>query len=190
MSLVFAILLGEMAFLLVLVLPLPFPVRTKINDATSAVTRTSNFKIGLFFVTFVLGLQFADCLQRLNRHGSSSPYFTSFSQAANSNLLYDQLASKFYAQRNLYISGAVLYLEVSIYTVITIIRKMVKKEAEYRSVTNIHQKNFKNTDDEAEEYRNLIKQKELDIATLRKQLNGSQKQYDSLNESIEKKKDD
>lgn len=190
MSLVFGILVGEMSFLLLLLLPLPFPVRSKINSATTAITRTSNFKVGLIFTTFVLGLQFVDCVNKLQRYSMAGPYFTSFSQAANSNMLYDQLASKFYAQRNLYISGAVLYLEASIYTVITIMRKMVKKETEYRAVTNIRKDEFDSPESKAEEFRNLIKQKDIDIAALKKQLNGAQKQYDSLNEEVPKGKDD
>ncbi|KNE00793.2 hypothetical protein QG37_02325 [Candidozyma auris] len=191
MSIVFGILVFEMSYLLLLMVPLPFAIRQKLVNGSVKLNQSRNFKSAWAFTTFVLGLQFVDCLQKLQKY-SNSESFASASQFGGAR--YDQLASKFYSQRNLYITGAVLYLEVSIVTVVTILKKLVLKEESYRAATNTQTSSIAGHTDsqkeEAAELRKLIKQKETDIAVLKKQLEGAQKQYDSLNESEVRSKAD
>lgn len=192
MSLVFGLLVAEMSFLLLLLLPLPHIVRVRILDFSAKLGQNKNFKVGLLFTTVLLGLQFTDCVNKLRRfYNIENPYFAQHNtqpQMANT-LLYDKLASKFYAQRNLYITGAVLYLELSINTVVSILRKLVFKENSYRELS----KAAGSTDAEDEQIRSLreeISRKETDIATLKKQLNGLQSAYDGLNAGETKSKDE
>lgn len=192
MSLVFGALILEMVTLLLMVLPLPYPVRVKIMDIATLLRKLKNFKIGFWFTVILLSMQFADCIQRLQRFGTlGNPYFALSSQNKQfGTMSYDQLASKFYSQRNLYITGAVLYLMLAIYTVSTILKKLVSKEAEFRQLSaNEKEGASKIAGEEGEEssevakYKKLIEQKELDIATLKKQVGGLQKSYDDLNPS-------
>lgn len=136
MSLVFGALILEMVTLLLMVLPLPHPVRVKIMDIATLLRNLKNFKIGFWFTVILLSMQFADCIQRLERFGNlGNPYFALNSQNKQfGTMSYDQLASKFYSQRNLYITGAVLYLMLAIYTVSTILKKLVSKETEFRQL--------------------------------------------------------
>lgn len=184
MSLVFGLLIFEMGYLLLLMVPLPFPVRQRLVNGSVKLNQSRNFKSGWAFTTVMLGLQFIDCVQKLQRYHSVDG---SFQVRDAGPARYDQLASKFYSQRNLYITGAVLYLEISIVTVVTILKKLVQKEELYRAATTAETGlSDKHTDDNKEEaakLRELIKQKENDIAVFRKQLDGAQKQYDSLNVS-------
>lgn len=76
----------------------------------------------------------------------------------------EQLASKFYSQRNLYISGAVLYLELAIYTVSTIVRKLVAKQDRLQSLSVGE---FADESEEIEKYKQLIKQKDQEIEKLK-----------------------
>lgn len=104
-------------------------------------------------------------------------------------MLSDQLASKFYAQRNLYITGAVLYLSMAINTVVSILEKLVRKESSFRELS----KSTNSTDIDDEEIRSLrdqILKRNVDIATLKKQLKGLQTAYDGLNKSEMNAKDD
>lgn len=191
MSLVFGLLVFEMSYLLLLLVPLPFAVRQKLVNGSVRLNQSKNFKSGWAFTTVMLGLQFIDCVQKLNKYHTSD----GFPQSREvGTARYDQLASKFYSQRNLYITGAVLYLEVSIFTVVTILKKLVAKEELYRAATSVETgKGDSQTSDqqeEAAELRKLIKEKENDIATFRKQLEGVQRQYDSLNPAEVRSKSD
>lgn len=192
MSLVFGVLMAQLATLVLLLLPLPHRVRSKLLDVSAMLQKSTNYKVGVIFVTALLGLQFMDCLNKVKRYSHmTNPYFAQMAnpQQMTASLLFDQLASKFYAQRNLYITGAVLYLEMAIYTVITILRKLVYKENAYRA--SVELRKAKPTDgSEAEKLRSLILLRVVDIATMKKQLEGVQSSYDKLTPAEARSKDD
>lgn len=190
MTLVFGILVTQMTALLLLLLPLPHVVRMRLLDGYAVLKRNTNVRVGVVFTTILLGLQFLDCVKKVRRYATlDNPYYAQFNAGQPMALLPDKLASKFYAQRNLYITGAVLYLELAIQTVITILDKLVRKENSYRELA----KTSKSTESEDEEIRSLrdqIAKKEVDIKALKKQLTGLQSAYDGLNESKVNAKDE
>lgn len=192
MSLVFGLLVVEMSILVLLLLPLPHMLRVRLLNVCATLRQNKNFQVGLLFTSILLGLQFLDCVNKLKRYATlENPYFAQFNtqQQMAGGLLYDKLASKFYAQRNLYITGAVLYLGLSINTVVSILRKLVFKETSYRELS----KNTKSTEADDERIRSLreqISKREVDIATMKKQLKGLQSAYDGLSASGEKSKDE
>lgn len=191
MRLIFATLTCQMTILLLVILPLPHVVRVKVIDLYNTLRKNPNFRIGILFMTILLGMQFFDCLNKLNRFTyMDKPYYVQ-NQLPPTQLTSEQMASKFYTQRNLYLTGAVLYLEISIYTVFTILMKLVKKESEYR-VLKAQEPIVADDKDEIEKYNVLIDKKEKDIEVFRKQLKNLQSSYDSLNkdEGINNKKDD
>lgn len=194
MTMVFVTLCVEMLILFIMVLPLPQIVRRKIIGAIDVLKGSSNYTVGVIFLSVVLGMQFIDCLNKLRRFDYlKNPYFTSSSMGNPSSMLTnDQLASKFYAQRNLYISGAVLYLELAIFTVSTHLRKLVAKEDRLRSFNIKSESKDEKVDDaqEVEKYQVLIESKEKDIATMKKQIAGLQGSYDKLNPTTVNSKDD
>lgn len=182
MNLVFITLCVEMGTLFMMVLPLPHILRRKFIHFIEIIQKSQNFKVGLIFFTIILGLQFIDCVNRLNKLDYlKTPYFTMSNMSSNTMLTNDQLASKFYSQRNLYLSGAVLYLELAIYTVITHLKKLVAKEDKLRSL-NVKQ-TFASEDEEIAKYKQLIESKEKDIEVMKKQIKGIQTSYDQLNPS-------
>lgn len=185
MTLVFMVLCVEMGILFMMVLPLPHVVRRKLIHAINSLQGSSNYKVGVIFLSTVLGLQFIDCLNKLR------PYFLS-SNIGSSSAMYtnDQLASKFYAQRNLYISGAVLYLELAIFTVSTILRKLVLKEDRLRSFNVKLEPGTKDEAGEIEKYKVLLESKDKDIGAMKKQIQGLQDSYDKLTPSTGHSKDD
>lgn len=192
MTLVFGVLLVEMAGLILLLLPLPYVVRTKILDASAFLKRNNNVKVGVVFLGLLMGLQFLDCVRKVQRYAQTeNPYFAQYNtaQQMSAGLLHDQLALKFYAQRNLYITGAVLYLALSINTVESILRKLVSKEAAYRAGKKLTAADT-TRDEEVESLRALIKQREMDIEAMKKQLNGVQTAYDALSAPEARSKDD
>lgn len=188
MSLVFGVLVVQMVVLFVLLLPLPLMLRQNLVKAATALRQNTNFKVGLYFSSVLMLLQFVDCVKKLQRFSNvENPYFAqSINSARRSEMLYDRLALKFYAQRNLYITGAVLYLALSINTVVSILRNLVNKE------TQLRQKKLQPSGEKEKQamLREKINQRDLDITVMKKQLERSQAAYDSLTAQKERSKDD
>lgn len=187
MSLVFGVLITEMVVLFIYLLPMPFIVRQKLVDGAAAVRRNTNFKVALVFSTVLMSLQFMDCLKKLKRYAhTDNPYFAQ-NAVRGSDMLYDQLALKFYAQRNLYITGAVLYLGLSINTVVLILRDLVSRKAELRKLLLATRGSDATV---VEHLRKEVHQRELDLEIMKKQLSSALAAYDSLTPLNERTKDD
>lgn len=194
MSLVFGALVAQMSYLLLILLPLPHIIRVRILNAYSTLRKNSNVKVGVVFSLVLLTLQFVDCVKKLQKYaGSSNPYYAQFQlgQQMGGQMLYDNLASKFFAQRNLYITGAVLYLAVAINTVHNILDKLVKKETEYRVLSKQSAAEAAKGDlEETQRLRDLLSLRDKDISAMKKQLEGIQVAYDLLNDNQVRSKDD
>ncbi|CAD1811557.1 B-cell receptor-associated protein 31-like family protein [Candida parapsilosis] len=189
MSLVFGTMIFQMITLLLFVLPLPLMVRSQIVTLYTKITTAQNFRIFLMFSITLMSLQFYDCIQRLEKYRRVQE-----NDVLQGFVNYDKLASKFYSQRNLYLSGAILYLLMGIYTVASIVKKLVLKEKLYRELIAERDDGSKTgKSDDSEEIvkvKHLIELKQKDINALKKQLNGLQTAYDGLNKGEERSKGD
>lgn len=189
MLLVFGTMIFQMITLLLFVLPLPLMVRSQIVTLYTKITTAQNFRIFLMFSITLMSLQFYDCIQRLEKYRRVQE-----NDVLQGFVNYDKLASKFYSQRNLYLSGAILYLLMGIYTVASIVKKLVLKEKLYRELVAERDDGSKTgKSDDSEEIvkvKHLIELKQKDIIALKKQLNGLQTAYDGLNKGEERSKGD
>ncbi|CCG23877.1 membrane-localized protein [Candida orthopsilosis Co 90-125] len=190
MLLVFSTMIFQMITLLLFVLPLPLMVRSQIVSIYIKITTAQNFRIFLGFSITLMSLQFYDCLQRLEKYHKVKE-----NDVLQGFVNYDKLASKFYSQRNLYLSGAILYLLMGIYTVASIVKKLVLKEKLYRQLIAERDESRtgggeKSDGEEVVKVKHLIELKQKDIDALKKQLNGLQTAYDGLNKGEERSKDD
>lgn len=178
MTLVFAVLVTQMVVLTVLVLPSPYVVRKNLVKVYNMLKSNSNVKVGVIFVSVLMLLQFFDCWNRLKK-------FHHHTKGLH-EMTPEHLATKFYSQRNLYISGAVLYLGLAIGTVMTIIDKLVLKLTHIRELKEKLASGKEEDKTEKEKYERLIELKKQDLATLNKQLAGLQRSYDDLNVKTKK----
>lgn len=179
MSLVFVCLLTQMVSLVILLVPWPHVVRRNVIAMVDRLVKLPNFRVFVAVETVLLILQFIDCLNRLKRFNNKmqSLLFTS-----------DLLATKFYSQRNLYLSGAVLFLNIALFTVVLIVRKLISKEAEFRKIKA--SKGPVDEKAEVDKYEQLIAKKQKDIEILKKQIDGLQRAYSQLTpDSTANKKD-
>lgn len=110
-SLVFGLMLLEMAMFLVLIVPLPFSMRRKLFHflATSEIVGKINYAVRITFI-FVAVL-FIDAFQRMLKvsaevHHEFNNYQYDFRAETNYH------AKKFYAQRNVYLTGFTLFLSL------------------------------------------------------------------------------
>ncbi|KAF8004621.1 hypothetical protein HF325_000078 [Metschnikowia pulcherrima] len=180
MTMVFGALLAQMAVISFLLVPLPFMIRSKIVNGWAALRQNANYKVGLIFVSGIMVLQFVDY--------STGARILSLLLGHTWALDFCQISwrRKFYAQRNLYLSGAVIYLGLSIHTVLAIMGKLVAKEALYRDSQNEGETNT----EEIAKLKEAIRKREVEITAMRKQIEGVQKAYDALTDSAERSKDD
>ena len=112
-SLVFGLMLLEMAMFLVLIVPLPFSMRRKLFHflATSEAVAKVNYAIRITFI-FVAVL-FIDAFQRMLKVTAEAHQEHVNYQDYRSETNYH--AKKFYSQRNVYLTGFTLFLSLCVF---------------------------------------------------------------------------
>ncbi|CAI4048055.1 Yet2p SKDI_13G1750 [Saccharomyces kudriavzevii IFO 1802] len=122
---IFSLLVFEMAILFVLVLPLPQRVRKWLYMRCTAIGSNKKFRTYMVGIMIFVGLLFIDSWKRSQikvstYHSQKPPY------VINSVTPVDALASRAYNQRNVYISGFIIYFCICILTVMSILRRIVE----------------------------------------------------------------
>ncbi|QLG72207.1 hypothetical protein HG535_0C05610 [Zygotorulaspora mrakii] len=186
----FALLTIEMVTLFMVVLPLPFRIRRIIYKAYYKWSSNTQVKTVYYIFGGLVGLLFIDSWKRaqvkvsLYHHkkysdGSTDPSAVTPIQA---------LASRAYNQRNVYISGFILYFMVCIPTVMTIVRRLIK----YQNLIN--EQNEKHPEDaqkkqivenkEINELREKLREKEVSLQGLQKQVKNLEEYFDKQNANV------
>lgn len=188
LPLLFSLLVLEMAILFVLVLPLPNRIRKGFCATFNNLMKTQQFKTVVVILSIIVGLLFVDSWQRaqipvsLYRHKR----YDREADIENSSVTSIQvLASRAYNQRNVYISGFILYFMVGIPTVMSIVRRLVKyqdlinaqKKGEIASTSSVSD----TVDDETKKLQDELKLKETSLVGLKKQIENLNKFYDNAN---------
>ena len=170
-SIVFALLVFEMAMFMVLIVPLPFSARRKLFQflATSEVVAKINYGVRITFI-FVAVL-FIDAFQRMMKVSveAHTPQeqkgFADYRTEANYH------AKKFYAQRNVYLTGFTLFLSLILARTHSLVLDLINAQEELASSI---------------ENGAADKQSKVEIETLRKQVDQQQKEYNRLSDELAK----
>ncbi|SCV05705.1 LANO_0H13366g1_1 [Lachancea nothofagi CBS 11611] len=131
LSVLFAMLTTEMACLFLLVLPLHYKIRKAMASTYFRLMSYTQVKTVIAIVGGLVGLLFVDSWKRsqitvsLHHHQVSAGADPNGSGSVTS---VQALASRAYNQRNIYISGFILYFAFCIPTVISVVRRLVKYE--------------------------------------------------------------
>lgn len=184
-TLLFALLTVEMAVLFVLVLPLPNKIRKLLYNTYQRLYHNQQVKTVTIILSIIVGLLFIDSWKRaqvnvtLYRHQN-------YNQDDRLNIAnqYDShavtptqaLASRAYNQRNVYISGFILYFMVGIPTVMSIVRRLVK----YQDLIS-NKKTQEKDDSEIIRLKKELDAKTVDVETLQKQVTNAEKYFDEQN---------
>lgn len=185
-SLLFALLTFEMATLFILVLPLHYKIRKTLVTTYDKVFENPQLKTVITILGGLVGLLFIDSwkrskvIVRLPHHQS-----TQHSDMMGNNPVtpVQALASRAYSQRNIYISGFILYFSVCIPTVVSIVRRLVKYEGLIRE-RDANKKSGKESDQEVEEdeeiseLRKQLAQKKASVEALKKQKKNLEHHFD------------
>ncbi|CAI4705754.1 CMF_HP2_G0036820.mRNA.1.CDS.1 [Saccharomyces cerevisiae] len=125
LAVLFSLLVIEMAILFILVLPLPQRMRRWLYIRYSIISTNKKFRTYMVGIMIFVGLLFIDSWKR-SQIKVSTYRNQKNSYIINSVTPVDALASRAYNQRNVYISGFIIYFYICILTVMSILRRIVE----------------------------------------------------------------
>lgn len=192
-SLTFMLLAAEMVTFCALVAPLPHAIRKRLFRFLSESPIIAKITYGLKISFIFVGILFVDAFQRMfritaevelskNNRGSGMPDIRTESNVA---------ARKFYAQRNVYLTGFTLFLSLVLTRSFYIILELVHTQEEYAKLKQETAGKSKNAGANASaDDKKVIEQlkrklaeseaRERDFETLKKQASQNAAEYDNL----------
>ncbi|SCU94550.1 LADA_0G09252g1_1 [Lachancea dasiensis] len=171
LSVLFALLTFEMAILFVLVLPLHYKMRKVLVSTYFRFMSYTQVKTVIWIVIGLVSLLFVDSWKRsqisvfLHHHQTASG---ADPNAVGTVTPVQALASRAYNQRNIYISGFILYFCFCIPTVISVVKRLVKYETLMREKSSDPTTKSEETA-EVTALRKELAEKQASIKALRKQ---------------------
>ncbi|CAD6633192.1 XXYS1_4_G0006930.mRNA.1.CDS.1 [Saccharomyces cerevisiae] len=184
----FLLLTVEMVMLFIFVLPLPFRIRRGIFSTYNQLTAKQQIKTIIFITGCLVGLLFIDSWKRSQIRVSLYHNDNSGSIGSSAVTPIQALASRAYNQRNMYISGFILYFSICIPTVMSIVKRLVK----YQGLINEQEKqklnkpssNSKKDSNEADstKLQEELRKKQISLEGLQKQIKNLEKYFDEKNQ--------
>jgi len=189
-SLCFVLLTGEMAFFLLLVTPLPFAARRRFFTFLSESPIVGKIAYALKIMFIFVAILFVDAVQRMFRTAADADLAKQSGQGASDVRSETNFAAKkFYAQRNMYLTGFTLFLSLILTRTYYIILDLIHTQEEYAKLKKATQSNSKaaiaggDQTKQIEELKTKLaaaEAKSRDYETLKSQANGQAKEYDRL----------
>lgn len=191
-TLLFALLTIEMSILFVLVLPLPNRIRKIFYNTYQKLSKNQQVKTILIIFIIIVGLLFIDSWKRAQINVTLYRHQRNVENVENIRNNYDShavtptqaLASRAYNQRNIYISGFILYFMIGIATVMSIVRRLVKYQDLINNDKIENTKDVvgnKNDTDEIIKLKKELELKTIDLETLQKQVKNVETYFDDKN---------
>jgi len=188
-TLTFLLMAGEMATFCLLVLPLPFAVRRKLFTFLSENPLVAKFSYGLKISFIFVAILFVDAVQRMLRLSAKSDVSQSKEGIQDVRTETNFAARKFYAQRNLYLTGFTLFLSIILTRTFYILLDLVHVQEEYSKLKKSTATSSKSTianKDQTAQVEDLktklsaLQAKERDFDNLKKQAKQQADEYDRL----------
>ncbi|ADV22056.1 endoplasmic reticulum protein [Cryptococcus gattii E566] len=181
-SICFGLLMAELSLFCTIVCPMPFAIRKKMFHFLSENPVVAKIQYGLKITFIFVAVLFVDALQRMIRIAQEGATAKMKQDMADARTETNYAARRFYAQRNLYLTGATLFLSLLLARVFYIILDFIQVQESY---TALQAKTAKASGaaGENEELRNRIAEleaKERDFETLKKQASQQNAEYGRL----------
>ncbi|RKF65375.1 Uncharacterized protein C9E9.04 [Golovinomyces cichoracearum] len=192
-SLVFLLLVTEMALFMLLIVPLPFTIRRKMFTLISESPIIAKLQYGMKVTFIFILILFVDSVNRVFR--VQLELAESNKQQGRSAIMgHERLevqARKFYSQRNMYLCGFTLFLSLILnrtYTLILEVLRLEEKVKKYEESKMEDKKNVLPTDvdsiEEVVKLRKVLSEKDRDLEILKKQSEGLSREYSKLSDEI------
>ncbi|PPR02287.1 hypothetical protein CVT24_011625 [Panaeolus cyanescens] len=132
-SLTFLLLAAEMVTFCVLVAPLPYAIKKRLFSFLSTSPIVAKIAYGLKISFIFVAILFADALQRMFRVSAESDLAKQGKGSVVNDIRTDTniAARKFYAQRNVYLTGFCLFLSLVLTRTFYIILDLIHVQEEY-----------------------------------------------------------
>lgn len=189
-TLVFLLLVAEMALFMLLVIPLPFSLRRRIFTFISENPLIGKLQYGLKITFIFILILFIDSVNRVYRVQVELASAVEGSKGAAAIMGHERLevqARKFYSQRNMYLCGFTLFLSLILnrtYIMILETLRLEQKLKQYEGTdANTKQAEKLAQVGEAGEiagYKRTIGKKDKEIEALKKQAEGLSREYNEL----------
>jgi len=188
-TLTFLLMVAEMATFCLLVMPLPFSVRRKMFTFFSENAFVAKLAYGLKISFIFVAILFLDAVQRMMRLSAKNDVAQNKEGIQDVRTETNFAARKFYAQRNLYLTGFTLFLSIIITRTFYILLDLVHVQDEYAKLKKSTATSSKNTiasKDQALQIEELkaqlstLQSQDRDFANLKKQAKQQADEYDRL----------
>jgi len=191
-TLTFMLLASEMVTFCLLVAPLPYPLKKRLFTFLSESKLVAKIAYGLKISFIFVAILFADALQRMFRVTAEADMAKQSKSGAVQDIRTDTsiAARKFYAQRNMYLTGFCLFLSLVLTRTFYIILDLIHTQEEYaklkKATTSTSRNAGAQSEDQAKEIASLQKKVEeakikiRDYDILKKQATQNNAEYDRL----------
>ncbi|KIJ64271.1 hypothetical protein HYDPIDRAFT_112252 [Hydnomerulius pinastri MD-312] len=188
-SLTFLLLAAEMATFCILVFPLPYTIRKKLFRFLAESPIVAKVAYGLKISFIFVGILFLDALQRMFRVTAESEMAKTGQGMPDVRAESNIAARKFYAQRNMYLTGFCLFLSLVLTRTFYIILDLIQTQEEYAKLKKATASNSKSaiaSEDQAKQIEELKKKlaaseaKSRDFDIVKKQAAQNAEEYDRL----------
>ncbi|KJA17880.1 hypothetical protein HYPSUDRAFT_45885 [Hypholoma sublateritium FD-334 SS-4] len=170
-SLTFMLLASEMVTFCLLVAPLPYSLKKRLFTFLTESKIVAKVAYGLKISFIFVAILFADALQRMFRVTAESDLARHNKQGMLSDIRTDTgiAARKFYAQRNVYLTGFCLFLSLVLTRTFYIILDLIHTQEEYAKLKKATASSSRSTGAQSED-------QAKEIAALKKEVEKAQKQ--------------
>jgi len=178
-SLVFVLLVVEMAIFVALVVPMPFTWRRKLFNFVSESPLVAKLQYGLKITFIFITILFIDSVNRVYRVQleAAAAHKNNSAEALGGSARSEVQARKFYSQRNMYLCGFTLFLSLILNRTYVMILDVLRLEEE---VKRLNSKGSSGGSTEVAQLKKELAAKDRDIANLKKQGDGFQTEYNRL----------
>ncbi|KAG9242670.1 BAP31 domain-containing protein [Calycina marina] len=193
-SLVFLLLVAEMALFMLLIVPLPFTIRRKMFNFISESPLIAKLQYGMKITFIFILILFIDSVNRVYRVQVELAE-SNKQQGGAAVLGHERMevqARKFYSQRNMYLCGFTLFLSLILnrtYTMILDVLRLEEKVKKYEGDSKVGGKDSDKLANaggagEIGRLKNELAKKDRDIETLKKQAEGLSREYNNIGDKL------
>ncbi|KAK4555968.1 Endoplasmic reticulum transmembrane protein 3 [Recurvomyces mirabilis] len=194
-SLVFALLVFEMAVFMALIVPMPFTVKSKLFTFISESPIIAKLQYGMKITFIFILILFIDSVNRVYRvqvELAQAKYQGGGVAAVAGSERMEVQARKFYSQRNMYLCGFTLFLSLILNRTYVMILDVLRLEAEvkqYRGEKGGSSKTTQKLNEagnagEISGLREELRKRDRDIEVLKKQAGGLSDEYARLGDQF------
>jgi len=187
-TLVFFLLVVEMAIFMLLIVPLPFTWRRKLFTLISESPLIAKLQYGMKITFIFILILFVDSVNRVYRVQIELTAASDNHNQGSAVLGHERMevqARKFYSQRNMYLCGFTLFLSLILNRTFVMILDLLRLEDKVKGYEADKKVQSKNSAEVATLKEELAK-KDRDVEVLKKQSEGLSREYGELSDRYSK----